>query len=91
MLNRYCYGFNSLPQYRVMKSKILMLTLATGIVAASCSSSKQTSTGSDTATTGVTDTSTVGTRNIDTMRAPKSDTMRTDTAGRSGTTTPPKP
>jgi len=72
-----------------MKAKILMLLLATGIAAAGCSSSKQTTTGSDTVTTDVTDTSTTRTR--DTMGTRTGDTIRTDTAGRTGGgTTPPK-
>ena len=48
-----------------------MLLLATGITVSSCSSSKQTTGGSD--TIDVTDTATMGTRT--------GDTIRTDTTG----------
>ena len=56
-----------------------MLLLASGITVSSCSSSKQTTSGSD--TIEVTDTGTMGTGTRDTMGTRTGDTIRTDTTG----------
>ena len=76
-MNRIVKCFGVYIKSENMKAKFLMVLLASGIGIASCSSSKQTTTGTDSTVINGTDTSGMGTK--DTSGTRTGDTIRTDT------------